>query len=73
MHAVYGTPPETLASVPAGAIQCSPVMPGSAVLEALADASLESAVIAAPRGVLERRYVIAHALRALRPGVSGAA
>jgi len=68
MHAVYGTPPETLASVPAGATQCSPLMPGSAALEALADASLESAVIAAPRGVLERRYAIAQMLRALRPG-----
>jgi len=68
MHAVYGTPPETLASVPAGAIQCSPVMPGSLTLEAFADVSLESVTVAAARGTLERRYVIAHALRALRPG-----
>ncbi|MEQ1612184.1 MAG: class I SAM-dependent methyltransferase [Hyphomicrobiaceae bacterium] len=68
MHAAYGAPPPELAAVPGGAVQCSALVPGSAALETFADGSLAGATISAPRGALERRYVIAHALRALRPG-----
>jgi 16S rRNA (guanine1207-N2)-methyltransferase len=68
MHAVYGTPPTDLVDVPAGALQLSPLIPGSAAIEALADASLDSLVMHAPRGTLERRFVLAHGLRATRPG-----
>lgn len=66
--AVHGLPPPDLAPAPAGAVQVSPLIPGSAVLEEIAPASLESMVVAAPPGTLERRYVLALALRALAPG-----
>jgi 16S rRNA (guanine1207-N2)-methyltransferase len=65
---VYGAPPPGLATAPEGARQVSPLIPGSEPLEALAPASLAAAVIAAPPGTLERRYVLALTLRALRPG-----
>lgn len=65
---VYGAPPPALATVPAGAVQVSPNAPGAARLEDLAPESLSTAVVAAPPGAVERRYVLALALRALRPG-----
>jgi 16S rRNA (guanine1207-N2)-methyltransferase len=65
---VYGEPPEALASVPAGALQVSPLVPGGAELEALEPGSLSGAVAAAPPGTLERRYTIACLLQALAPG-----
>jgi 16S rRNA (guanine1207-N2)-methyltransferase len=68
MHAVYGVPPDDLVAVPAGAVQVSALVPGSADLAACADASLDGATIYAPRGTRERRFVIAQALRCLRVG-----
>lgn len=65
---VYGAPPPGLADAPAGAGQVSPLIPGSEDLEGVAPASLSGMVVAAPPGVLERRHVLALALRALRPG-----
>lgn len=65
---VYGAPPPRLADTPAGAVQVSPGAPGAARLEDFAPASLSGAVIAAPPGVVERRYTLALALRALKPG-----
>jgi 16S rRNA (guanine1207-N2)-methyltransferase len=67
---VYGAPPAELAEVPPGAVQVSPLAPGGAPLETLAPASLERAVVAAPPGAVERRYVLACVLRALRPGAA---
>jgi 16S rRNA (guanine1207-N2)-methyltransferase len=64
--AVYGAP--TLAAAPAGALQVSPLIPGAPALEDAPDASLDSIVIAAPPGAIERRYVLAQALRALKVG-----
>jgi 16S rRNA (guanine1207-N2)-methyltransferase len=49
-------------------MQVSPLIPGSAVLEDVAGASLGRAIVAAPPGTIERRYVLAQALRALKPG-----
>jgi 16S rRNA (guanine1207-N2)-methyltransferase len=66
--AVYGAPPLKLVDTPAGAVQTSPLSPGGEALEGLADASLDQIVILAPPGTIERRYVLAHALRALKPG-----
>ncbi|WP_062231758.1 class I SAM-dependent methyltransferase [Aureimonas sp. N4] len=66
--AVYGAPPSDLLDVPEGAVQLSPLRPGSAALERLADAAFEELVVAAPHGSIERRYVLAHALRILVPG-----
>jgi 16S rRNA (guanine1207-N2)-methyltransferase len=65
---VYGAPPAALAEVPPGARQVSPLIPGAAELEAFAPASLSAAVVAAPPGTVERRYVLALSLCALRPG-----
>ena len=68
VHGLYGSPPPALAIAPAGAVQLSPLVPGAAALEDLADASLESFTALTPPGAVERRYVLAQALRALRPG-----
>ncbi len=65
---VYGVPPLDLATVPAGAVQVSPLIPGAASLEETAPGSLSGALIATPPGTLERRYVLALALRGLKPG-----
>jgi 16S rRNA (guanine1207-N2)-methyltransferase len=67
-HAVYGLPPVDLAEVPGDAVQVSPLIPGAARLEDLAANSLDAATVLAPPGTVERRYVLAHLLRALGPG-----
>ena len=64
---IYGRPPAVF-EPPTDATQTSPLIPGSAALEEIAPASVDLAVIHAPPGALERRAVLAHALRALRPG-----
>ena len=66
-EAVYGLPSPALAAVAADAVQTSPLIVGATPLEALANESLARTVIAAPPGTLERRYVLAQALRALAP------
>src|SRR5436190_11460445 len=70
MQAVYGAPPADLVEIPSGALQTSPLTPGSADPAQLTTGELEGATILAPPGTLERRYVLAQALRALRPGAS---
>lgn len=65
---LYGAPAPGLVDIPPGAAQASPLMPGSTDLAAVADGSLDSAVVLAPAGTLERGFVLAQALRALRPG-----
>lgn len=70
MFGVYGFPPPLLAPVPQGTVQFSPLAPGAQALEAMAAASLDGMVMAAPAGTLERRYAIAAALMALKPGAA---
>jgi 16S rRNA (guanine1207-N2)-methyltransferase len=65
--AVYGFPSFDIVDVPAGAEQVSPLVVGSTDLADLPDGSLDEIVIQAPAGVAERRYVLAQALRALKP------
>jgi 16S rRNA (guanine1207-N2)-methyltransferase len=65
---IYGTPPEELVGAHAGARQFSPLIPGAESLESVAHASLENLAMLAPAGTVERRYALALALRALRPG-----
>jgi 16S rRNA (guanine1207-N2)-methyltransferase len=65
---LYGGARPDVVEVPAGAQQVSPLIPGSAAFEALADASVAEAVVLAPPGTLERAYVLAQALRVLQPG-----
>ncbi|MES2833171.1 MAG: class I SAM-dependent methyltransferase [Pseudomonadota bacterium] len=64
---LYGRPPLVF-DPPGSAIQTSPLIPGSTPLESLADGSVDEAMIYAPPGVIERRYALAHALRALKVG-----
>jgi len=65
---VYGFPDPGLAPAGPEAIQLSPLVPGAGRLEDLADGTCETITVLAPSGVLERRYTLAHALRALAPG-----
>ena len=64
---LYGRPAPELAPSAPNAVQFSPLIPGAERLEAFADAIFDAMTIVAPSGVLERRYVLAHALRVLAP------
>jgi 16S rRNA (guanine1207-N2)-methyltransferase len=68
IHATYGYIPRDLADVFSGSIQTSPLVPGATALADLAPASCASFVLHAPASTIERRYVMAVALRALVPG-----
>lgn len=65
---LYGLPPRELVEPASGAVQFSPLIPGSQALEAQADQSLDAITILAPPGTVERRYVLAQGLRALKVG-----
>ncbi|RZJ78539.1 MAG: class I SAM-dependent methyltransferase [Brevundimonas sp.] len=64
---LYGRPPAVF-DPPGHAVQTSPLIPGSAALEAIEPGAADAAMIYAPPGVLERRHTLALALRALKPG-----
>lgn len=64
---LYGAPAPGLVDVSAGAVQVSPLIPGSEDLAAQPDASADRILILAPGGTIERDFVMAHALRALKP------
>lgn len=64
---LHGRPPLVF-DPPGNATQTSPLIPGSTSLESLADGSVDAAMIYAPPGVIERRYALAQALRALKVG-----
>jgi 16S rRNA (guanine1207-N2)-methyltransferase len=64
---LYGRPPLVF-DPPGDAVQTSPLIPGSTAIESLDDQSVEAAMIYAPPGVLERRYIVAQALRVLKVG-----
>ncbi len=68
IHAIYGEPPRGLVDIPTGTRQCSPLIPGSSRMMDYAPQSLASAIIYAPPGTLERRYVLARMLTALAVG-----
>jgi 16S rRNA (guanine1207-N2)-methyltransferase len=67
---LYGAPGPGLIGVPKDTVQVSPLIPGSVDIATLADAAADSALILAPPGTLERDFVLAQALRALKPGAS---
>ena len=67
---LYGAPAPGLVEVPAGAVQVSPLIPGSEDLAVQPDAGAERVLVLAPGGTIERDYVIAQALRVLQPGGS---
>lgn len=64
---LYGRPPAVF-DPPGAATQTSPLIPGAMALESLPESSADSIMIYAPPGVLERRYTLAVALKALKPG-----
>ncbi len=64
---LYGRPAPGLMVIPAGAEQVSPLVPGSTDLADLAEGEADGALILAPPGTLERDYVMAQALRTVRP------
>lgn len=66
--AVFGRPPAALASVPAEAVQLSPLIPGAAALDELAPGTLSEIAMLAVPGTVERRRDIALTLTALAPG-----
>jgi 16S rRNA (guanine1207-N2)-methyltransferase len=65
---VYGTPPAELVDVGPAAVRFSPFEPDARSMASEADASLGRFAVLAPPGVLERRYVLAQAVRIVRPG-----
>lgn len=64
---IYGRPPAVF-DRPQSATQTSPLIPGSQALEVMADGSAEEITVYAPPGAVERRYVLAQALRVLKVG-----
>lgn len=64
---LYGRPPAVF-DPPGDATQTSPLIPGATALETVPEGSVDAIMIYAPPGVLERRYTLALALRALKPG-----
>lgn len=65
---IYGAPAPGLIEAAKGALQLSPLVPGSTDIASLPDAAADSATVLAPPGTLERDFVLAQALRALKPG-----
>jgi 16S rRNA (guanine1207-N2)-methyltransferase len=65
---LYGLPPRELIDPSPGVVQFSPLIPGSEALDVVPDQSLDHLTILAPPGTVERRYVLAQGLRALKVG-----
>ena len=67
LAALYGEPPRALAN-PGDARQCAPTIMGSERIEDFRTGVLRDFTALAPPGTIERRYVLAQALRALASG-----
>jgi 16S rRNA (guanine1207-N2)-methyltransferase len=65
LAALYGEPPRALADPAPGAVQCAPTTIGAERVEDFAAGSLADFTVLAPAGTIERRYVLAQALRCL--------
>ncbi len=65
---VFGAPPPELADISPSPRQFSPLCPGGERLEDFAEGALDNLALLAPPGAIERRAVLALALRALKPG-----
>ncbi len=66
-HGIYGIFPAHLVHTEVNAAQYSPIIPHSATLEHVANESLHRFTMLAPAGTIERRFTMAHMLRALKP------
>ena len=64
---IYGRPPAVF-DPPQSATQTSPLIPGALALETVEAGSVDDITLYAPPGAIERRYVLALALRALKVG-----
>lgn len=67
IHGVYGAIPRDLIDVPPSSVQCSPQTPGASALSDWAPDRASSLIVHAPASTIERRAVLAMALRALAP------
>ncbi len=65
--ALYGQADHDLAPAAPDAVQLSPLVPGSTDIASIPDESFIAVTVRAPAGVVERRFVLAHALRVLAP------
>ena len=65
---LYGFPPPEVIEAEADAVQLSPLVPGAEDLAAMSAGSLGEIALIAPPNTLERRFVLAEALRVLAPG-----
>ncbi|WP_454759962.1 class I SAM-dependent methyltransferase [Caulobacter segnis] len=66
--ALYGQADHDLAPSASDAVQLSPFIVGSTDLASVADESFSAVTVRAPAGAVERRFVLAQALRILAPG-----
>ncbi|MBV9077929.1 MAG: class I SAM-dependent methyltransferase [Methylobacteriaceae bacterium] len=64
----YGEWDEAIHPRPAGAVELAPTVPGAQALEEVEPGSFAAIALRAPPNTLERRAVLALALRALQPG-----
>ena len=65
--ALYGQADHDLAPAAPDAVQLSPLLPGSTDIASIPDESFTAVTVRAPPGAVERRFVLAHALRILAP------
>jgi 16S rRNA (guanine1207-N2)-methyltransferase len=65
--ALYGQPDHDLAPSAPDAVQLSPLVLGSTDIAAIPDESFDAVSVRAPAGAVERRFVLAQALRILAP------
>lgn len=66
--AIYGQADNDLAPSAADAAQLSPLVAGSRDIASVPDESFTAVTVRAPAGAVERRFVLAQALRVLTPG-----
>lgn len=66
--AIYGQADHDLAPSAADAVQLSPLLVGATDIASVADESFTAVTVRAPAGAVERRFVLAQALRVLAPG-----
>jgi len=68
LEGIYGSPSPELVPGFVKPVRLSPLVPGAAAIDEAPGGAFARLVVAAPPGSLERRFVLAHALRALAPG-----
>ncbi|MEN2494856.1 MAG: Ribosomal RNA small subunit methyltransferase C [Hyphomicrobiaceae bacterium hypho_1] len=67
LNAIYGQPHPTLINENIKRFQTSPRVPGAKLLSNFTEATLDSIAICAPENTLERQYVLAQGILAVKP------